>query len=161
MKKIQKNVKNCQKIQKKIFFSKIQNLKKKSEKKPKKNPHSFSILGIGDPTRALQSSLILRKKFGKISKKPFFKKSKIFDSLFLSLKKMQFYQFGHLRRLVFNQSSLVHPISESRGVTLSVTQEPQEKQDGTSLFLIQDSMIDNVQVSVHSLLLHLSREASL
>ena len=31
------------------------------------------------------------------------------------------YRFCHLRRLVFNQSSPVHPVSESRGGNLNVT----------------------------------------
>ena len=36
-------------------------------------------------------------------------------------KKMLFSWFWQLRRLVFNQSSPVHPVSESRGGPLSVT----------------------------------------
>ena len=43
--------------------------------------------------------------------------------LFRREKKMLLSQFCHLRRLVFNQSSPVHPVSESRGGGLSVKEE--------------------------------------
>ena len=43
------------------------------------------------------------------------------------MKKMLFPEFCHLKRLVFNQSSPVHLISESRGGTLTVTDKQTNK----------------------------------
>ena len=45
-----------------------------------------------------------------------------FLTYFLLLKEMLFPYFCQLRRLVFDQSSPVQPISESRGGSLSVTE---------------------------------------
>ena len=45
----------------------------------------------------------------------------IFFSRRKKKKKMLFPYFCQLRRLVFDQSSPLHPVSESRGGTLSVT----------------------------------------
>ena len=50
-----------------------------------------------------------------------------------------FFQFCHLRRLVFDQSSPVHPISESRGGSTSVTKNGERRTDERKyLCLIQD-----------------------
>ena len=51
---------------------------------------------------------------------------------------MLFSWFCYLRRFVFDQSSPVHPVSESRGGTLSVT----EKEGRKLLCLILDNVID-------------------
>ena len=56
----------CQKTQKKLLCFKKSKEKKLSE--TKKTPLCFSILGICNSTRALQSSSILRKKSGQIWK---------------------------------------------------------------------------------------------
>ena len=49
-----------------------------------------------------------------------FKKSKNFERIFFFTKKMLFSYFGQLRRLVFDHSSPVHPISDFRGVALAL-----------------------------------------
>ena len=83
-----------------------------------KNIFCCSMLGIHNSTRALQSSHILRQKSEKSLKKSLFltnlkiKKKKWNKAIILVFQ---------LMRLVFGQSSPVHPISESRGDGLSVT----------------------------------------
>ena len=72
-KKIKRNKKkNHEKTKKSIFFICHTNLKKKLKKNKKKiikkNPFCFSILGIWNYTRALQSSQFLKEKVSKIQK---------------------------------------------------------------------------------------------
>ena len=55
-----------------------------------------------------------------VKKNPLKKNSKIQKCFFLAKKKLCFPKFCQLRRLVFDQSSPVHPVSELRGGTLSV-----------------------------------------
>ena len=53
---------------------------------------------------------------------------------------MLFSYFCHLRRLVFDQSSQVHPVSESRGGNLSVTDGEGSGEVWKSLCLILDTV---------------------
>ena len=100
----------------------------------KKIKKSTLFLNIRN-TRFDQSS-ILRIFFEKIWKHPeksfFFRKSQNFENIVVVFwrNKMLFPLFCKLRRLVFDQSSTVQPISESRGGTLSVTEKDEVRTDG-------------------------------
>ena len=90
------------------------------------------------------------KKIPKISKnhettptKSFFSNLKICKTFFVVVtikKKMLSSQFCHLRRLVVDKSSPVHPVSDSRGDPLSVTQQQEQEDRVVAVrFLIQDA----------------------
>ena len=74
---------------------------------------------------------------------PFFRKSENFENILLlsEEKKIQFSKFCPLRGSVFDQSSPVQPVSESRGCPLSVThgRTNGETDERKSLCLILDA----------------------
>ena len=49
------------------------------------------------------------------------KKNENFKNIYIAKKNAVLFKFCKLRKLVFDQSSPVHPVNESRGGTLSVT----------------------------------------
>ena len=75
-----------------------------------------TMVGHGQATAGIKS-----KKIPEITLFEFLKFSFIFFSFLLKKKLYRLSFFLHLRRLVFDQSSQVHPVSESSGGSMSVT----------------------------------------
>ena len=61
---------------------------------------------------------------------------------FFTIKKEKKKMCCYLMRIFFDQSSPVHPISEYRGVRLSVTAKPITNKERKSLYLIFDAQSD-------------------
>ena len=118
--------KNFKKISYNPFFSKKKFKKsfKNIFSKPKTNICCFSILGLCDSTRALQSCQILRKNLEKSLIITFFSINKIqnFTNIFFPLKKSILLVLL-IEEIRFNQSSPVQPVAESLGGPLSVTED--------------------------------------
>ena len=75
----------------------------------------------------VRKSKNLEKSLKKLKKIIFFaKKSENFENDFFAEKKMLLSYFCQFRRLVFNQRSPVHPVSESRGGSTSVTKSKEK-----------------------------------
>ena len=119
--------KNSQKIQKYPTISKNPKIKKKSknpkiiiEKKRKKISKTSKLFLKSPKSKNL-------KKSQKLPTNHFLFKHFFFSKYFFcKKKKLLFSQFCQLVRLVFDQSSPLHPVSDFRGGSLSVTQEEQE-----------------------------------
>ena len=125
-------VKNSKKISKKsqkiyIFFK--LNFIRNIFIQQQQYPFPFSILGLCNSTRALQSCPILRKKICRNLEK---------NTFFIFVFAIFFYtQFSNIRRKRFHQSSPVQPVSEFRGGSTSVTENERKK----SSCLILDTIL--------------------
>ena len=102
-------------------------LAKKIDDKQKCYHLSFPLLGGRDLTRALQSSLFQKHENLEISQELFFF-SKVFRERKKNCQKKKkrktaIFLVFNIRRTQFDQSTPVQPVSESRGGTLSMTEE--------------------------------------